>query len=574
MILTGLLNCGVSSRSLQVCSLFFFKYVNHFKISVNNKVSKAYLREEKMKATDLLVNCLENEGVEYIFGIIGKEVIDIAHSLSKSTKIQYIPVRHEQGAAFMAGVYGKLTGKPGVCLTTLGPGATNLLTGIACANLDHSPVIAITGQKSLNKQHKPAHQYIDIVKVYEPVSKWSRQITDANTIPEIIRKAFRVALMEKPGAVVLEIPENIASENAITKPLPITSLPKSIPAADALKSANKLLDQCNHPFIIIGNGVIRGKAVAEVCAFIEQLECPVTTSFMAKGILSKDHPQNYFTFGYTDKDYVLRGIEESDLLIVIGFDFNEKLPSEWNRKKTPVVHIDATPAETGEYYPVAVELVGSIRHTIPLLITERLSPKQWDPSGDLKMRIKTSYSIEKMASKDPSLTIENILHVIEKVSDDQTIIVSDVGAHKISIARTFQPANANQLIISNGLASMGISIPGSIGAKLASPKSTVICITGDGGALMTFSELETAKRLGLTFVVIVLNDSILKLEEETMKKKFGESFGVAFTNPDFLLLAKSFGITGIRPKTIKEFEEMLQETMAATNKFVLFDMEI
>jgi acetolactate synthase I/II/III large subunit len=526
-----------------------------------------------MKASDVLVSCLENEGVEYIFGIIGKEVIDLADSLSKSKQIQFVPVRHEQGAAFMAGVYGKLTGKPGVCLATLGPGATNLLTGIATAHLDHSPVIALTGQKVLNMQHKSAHQYIGISRVFEPASKWSHQILSANTIPEVIRKAFRIALTEKPGAVVLEIPENVASENVTTKPLPVTVLPESVPSIGALKSAKVLIEQSIHPFIIIGNGVIRGGAVKEAQALIDQLGCPVTTSFMGKGILSKDHPENYYTFGFTNKDYVTRGIDEADLLIVIGLDFEEKLPTEWNRKKVPIIHIDATPAEVDEYYPVKAELVGSIRLTLALLISNGIISTGWKPSGKLKNRIEMSYLIEENSNKDTFLTIENILHVIEKVSNEQTIIVSDVGSHKISIARMFQPRNANQLIMSNGFASMGISIPGAIGAKFACPDQTVICITGDGGALMTFSELETAKRLGLSFVIIVLNDSMLKLEVEMMNQKFGESFGTTFANPDFLLLANSFGIKGVRPNSTIEFEEMLRNAIGSKNELILFDIK-
>jgi acetolactate synthase I/II/III large subunit len=514
-----------------------------------------------MKATDILVSCLENEGVEYIFGIIGKEVIDLANSLSKSEKITYIPVRHEQGAAFMADIYGRISGKPGVCLATLGPGATNLLTGIASATLDHSPVIALTGQKSQDSQHQNTHQYLDITKIYGPATKWSIQVKNANTIPEIIRKSFRAATEGNPGAVLIEIPENIATENVTKKPLTITNLPISIPATEPLNLATKLINESKSPFIIIGNGVIRQGAVEEVQAFIAQLGCPVTHSFMAKGILVKGHPQNYYTFGFNEKDYVLRGIEESDLLVVIGFDFVERLPSEWNRKNIPVIHIDNLPAELDEGYPVMVKLIGNLKETLPLFTTSEIIPKPWQPSGDLKKRIEEAFSIKENTNGDSTLTIEKILHAVERNQTDQTLVISDVGSHKVAIARTYQPNDARQLIISNGLASMGISIPGAIGAKLASPEKTVICITGDGGALMNFAELETAKRLGLSFVIILLNDSMLKIEDEMMKQKFGESFGITFSNPDFIQLAKAFGIRGMKPETIEEFETMLGEAM-------------
>ncbi|WP_312469075.1 acetolactate synthase large subunit [Neobacillus sp.] len=527
-----------------------------------------------MKASDVVVSCLENEGVEYIFGIIGKEVLDLAHSLSASEKIKYIPVRHEQGAAFMADVYGRISGKPGVCMATLGPGATNLLTGIASANLDYSPVIALIGQTGLDKQHKHVHQYIDIEKVFEPVTKWSVQIKAANMIPEIIRKSFRIASEEKPGAVVIQIPENIAMENVTTKPIAVSSLPKSVPAAEALKLAAQLLNQSLRPFILVGNEVIRQEAVKEVQTFIENLGSPVAQSFMAKGILPKAHPQNFYTFGFNQKDYVLKGFEEADLLIVIGFDIREKLPSEWNMKKVPVIHISASAADVDECYPVKVELVGNLKESLPLFLKNEIKPKHWLPAGDLKNRIVESYSIVEKVGDDSSLTIEHILQAIERAQTEDTIVISDVGSHKISVARTYQPKHANQLIISNGFASMGISIPGAIGAKVAAPEKTVICITGDGGALMNFSELETAKRLGLSFIIILLDNSMLKLEVDMMKRKFANSFGVTFTNPDFIQLAASYGVKAMKPTNTIEFEAMLTEAIKLKNEIVLLDTRL
>ncbi|MDP4083209.1 MAG: acetolactate synthase large subunit [Bacillota bacterium] len=524
-----------------------------------------------MKASDMLIRCLENEGVEYIFGIIGKEIIDIAHSLSKSKQIRFVPVRHEQAAAFMADIYGRVSGKPGVCLTTLGPGAANLLTGIASAYLDHSPVVALTGQKSLNVQYKPAHQYIDIQRIFEPVSKQSLQIIESNTVPEVIRRAFVTACQEKTGPVVLTIPENVASENCITKPFPITASPVSVPSKEALKTAYKALNQCERPFIIVGNGVIRGQAEKEAVAFIEKLGCPVTSTFMAKGVLSADDPQNYYTFGFQEKDYVLRGIEEADLLVVMGFDFNEKLPSEWNKKKAPIIHIDTVPSGIDEYYSIRAELVGTIKETLHSMLSEEIAERKWKPSANLKERLQTSFSIGEENIQNPALTIENILHVIERNANEQTIILCDVGSHKVSVARTLQPKHGKQLIISNGFASMGIAIPGAIGAKLASPEKKVICITGDGGALMNIAELETAKRLGLSFVIILLNDEMLKLEVDMMNQKFGESFGVSFTNPNFLELAESFKIKGARPKNIYEFESILQHGMNSITDITLID---
>ncbi|MBY0098766.1 acetolactate synthase large subunit [Mesobacillus maritimus] len=527
-----------------------------------------------MKVSDLMVTCLENEGVEFIFGIVGTETLDLADSLSKSTKIQFVNVRHEQGAAFMADVYGRLSNKVGVCLSTLGPGATNLLTGMASAQLDHSPVLALIGQADVGRNHKESHQYIDLSKLFEPVTKLCTQIKESQTLPTNIRKSFRLAMMEKPGAVAVILPENFLSEMITNMPLPVMPLPKSIPDMDSVKSTIRLLTNCTKPFIILGNGVIRQHAVPEVQTFIDTLQAPVTHSFMAKGILEKEHPCNFFTFGFNEKDEVIKGIEQADLIISIGFDFVEKLPKDWNKRKIPVLHIDALPAETNEFYPARYELVGNIKETLQLLNESELPIKSWEPSGNLKERLLDVHKIKKNEQKSASrpFTIENMLHCIEDYTPENSIVVSDVGAHKVSIARTYQPKNPNRVIISNGLASMGIAIPGSIGAKLACPNDPVICITGDGGALMNFAEIETAKRLGLSFIIIVLNDSMLKLEVQQMDQLFGESYGVTFENPDFIQLAEGFGIEGKQARNLDEFQSALQESLPTLENIVLIEV--
>ncbi|MDR7077343.1 acetolactate synthase-1/2/3 large subunit [Neobacillus niacini] len=526
-----------------------------------------------MKATDLLVQCLENEGVEYIFGIMGSETLDLMDSLSKSKQIQFINVRHEQGAAFMADIYGRLTKKAGVCLATLGPGATNLLTGISSANLDHSPVVAITGQAGLERQYFESHQYLDIVKIFEPATKWSVQIKDSQTISTIIRKAFRIAQMEKPGAVLIELPENLAPQMIPGQPLPVTPIPKTTPTSQSIEDAITIIGQSQKPLVMVGNGIIRQEAEAGLLTFIENLKSPVIHSFMAKGVLPKNHPLNYFTFGFNMKDEVLPLIEESDLLIVVGFDFVEKLPKDWNKKKCPIIHIDPLPAEMDEHYPVRRELVGDLNELFQALNKWEFPSKPWVPSGNLQEQIRTVYKMDVNLNENLSLTIENVLSVMEKLSTEQTIIISDVGSHKVSIARTYQPKQAGRLIISNGLASMGIAVPGSIGAKLACPDAPVICITGDGGALMNISELETAKRLGLSFIIILLNDSTLKLEKQMMQQKFANSYGTSFENPDFVQLAESFGINGVRPKDLHEFEQVLDGALNKTNSLTLIDVQ-
>lgn len=525
-----------------------------------------------MKATDLLVQCLENEGVEYVFGIMGKETLDLMDSLSKSKKIQFINVRHEQGAAFMADVYGRLTKKVGICLATLGPGATNLLTGISSANLDHSPVVAITGQAGFESQHPESHRYVDIVKVFEPATKWSVQIKDPQTIPRVIRKAFRLAKLEKPGAVLIELPENLAPQMVTNQPLPVSPSPKSAPISQAIKDAHFLLNNSQNPLVIVGNGVIRQDAVREFLDFVENLKSPVIHSLMAKGILPKNHQLNYFTFGFKKNDEVLPIIEQSDLLIVIGFDFVECPPKDWNKSKCPILHIDTVPAEMDEQYAVKGELVGDLKETLKALSGQNILSKPWAPSCNLKEQIRTAYQIDLDPKEEQTLTIENILTVVEKYSTEKTIVISDVGAHKISIARTYQPKQAGRLILSNGFASMGIALPGSIGAKLACPDDPVICITGDGGALMNFSELETAKRLGLSFIVIILNDSTLKLENQMIQEKFGFNFGTNFGNPDFVQLAESFGVKGVRPNRLTDFVQVLKAALNQKDELTLIEV--
>lgn len=530
--------------------------------AMNNQrthVCEKSIMEVYMKATDVLVQCLENEGVEYVFGIMGKETLDLIDSLSRSKQIQFVNTRHEQGAAFMADVYGRLSRKAGVCLATLGPGATNLLTGIASATLDFSPVVAFIGQAGFERQHKESHQYLDLVKIFTPVTKWSIQIKDSLTLTEVVHNAFRRAKMEKPGAVIVELPENLAAQEINEDALTIKPVPISVSAKEEIIAAIAHINNSQRPFIIIGNGVIRAEAVTEVQAFIDCLQAPVTHSMKAKGILTKDHPSNYFTFGFSQQDEVLQGIEKADLLIVIGYDFVERLPKEWNKKKQPVIHINATSAEPDEYYPLQSELVGDVKRVVQAMIELEITPKPWEPSGNLREQIKQVYQLNERSYSSSSIT--SILKAIERRTCENTIVLSDVGSHKISIARTYQPKKPNKVIISNGLASMGIAIPGAIGAKLACPADPVICITGDGGALINLAEIETAVRLGLSFVMIVLNDSKLKLEEQMMLQKLGNDYGTAFGNPDFVKLAESFGIRGERPTSIIEFEDMLDKAL-------------
>lgn len=512
-----------------------------------------------MKASDLLVTCLENEDVKYVFGIVGKETLDLVHSLTESS-IEFIVVRHEQSASFMANVYGQLTGKSGVCTATLGPGATNLVTGIGSAYLDYAPVVAICGQASINRQHKTTHQHIDLVQLFNPITKWAVQIKDAYTIPEIIRKAFKTAQYEKPGPVFIDLPENIAKENVINGSV-ITKSEEGRSTADktSIEKITRLINQSQKPFILVGNGAIRQKAEKDLLTLVEKLNIPVAHTFTAKGILPPDHPLNFYTFGFSEKDYVINLLREADLIIAIGLDIVENPPSNWNTDKKPIIHIDSQPSEIDEFYPVEFEVIGNIKESLFLLNKELLKKKRWTNLDEKLQRIKQAHGIDQHLTEKSEFLLTDVIKTIQISIDSNTILVSDVGAHKLEIARCFQPMNSNNVLISNGFASMGIALPGAIAAKLARSNQSVICVTGDGGFLMSLAELETAKRLNTSFLIVVLSDGMYGLEKKMMVEQQSSDCGVYFSNPDFVQLAESFGIKGYRAQNTVELKTLIQK---------------
>ncbi|MEH7345875.1 acetolactate synthase large subunit [Bacillus sp. JJ1532] len=525
-----------------------------------------------MKASDLFVKCLENEGVKYIFGIPGEENTDFVDSLIESD-IELILVHHEQAAAFMADVYGRLTGKPGVCLATLGPGATNLLTGIGDAFLDHAPLVAITGQASLERIHKESHQYVDIVGVFDKITKWNQQIRVAHTIPEIVRKAFKQAVLEKPGAVHIELPEDIAMQETEGKPLPVSQKPSSSPSRSSLNKAAEAINRSKKPIILAGNGVIRDEAAVELRQFAEAKNIPVVNTFMAKGVLPANHPLTLYTVGMQAKDYVLCGFDQADLIITVGYDFVEYLPKYWNDEAgNGIVHIDSLPAEVDAYYPLEAELVGNVKEALEALSPLVEKKELWPAVVKLKEQL-----VEKLHASDElsgsPVKPQRIIADIKKAEKGEAIIISDVGAHKLWIARLYQPEKPNHTIISNGWATMGIAVPGAIAAKLAHPEKPVIAVTGDGGFLMNGVELATAKRLGLAFVVIIFHDSKFGLIEWKQLNKFNRSADIEFTDPNFLDFAKSFGVKGMKVTHSDELLPMLEKALSS-NEIVLIDVDV
>jgi acetolactate synthase I/II/III large subunit len=510
-----------------------------------------------MKASELFIRCLEAEGVRYIFGLPGEENIEFLHSLYDS-KIEFILTHDERGAAFMANAYGRFSGKPGVCLSTLGPGATNLITGIADALLDFSPMVAITGQAGLSKLHKESHQYIDILSVLKPVTKWNARIEIPRTIPEIIRKAFRMASLEKPGPSHIELSEDIASSEADGFPMPQETLRHPDPPAEVLAEAVSLIKNARMPLILAGNGVLRAKAAKQLRDFATKTQIGVTTTFMGAGALPADHECFISAVGLQSKDYISCGFDMADLVIAVGYDPVEFSPSYWNPdgRKT-VIHISLTPADTDASY-APLELIGDIQTTLCSLADKMDSGK--DISYYHKLKLYSDHALH-FSTRGFPLKPLRVISDIRKALGRDDILISDVGAHKIWIARFYPAYEENSVIISNGFASMGFALPAAISAKLLYPEKNIIASIGDGGFLMSMCELNTAVRLGLNIVCLIFNDGGYGLIEWKEKLRFGKDFFVKFKSPDFKAMALAFGAKGYRVTSEDGLLPVIQEAL-------------
>jgi acetolactate synthase-1/2/3 large subunit len=514
-----------------------------------------------MKASDLIVQCLENEQVRYVFGLPGEEILDILDSFLES-RITFIPTRHEQGAAFMADAYGRLTGRPGVCLSTLGPGATNLATGVADANLDRAPLVAITGQAGRDRIHKESHQRVDIVEHFRPLTKWNTRVETAGVIPEVIRKAFKLAESEKPGACHIEVPEDLAREETDGAPLSTERARRPSPDRQALETAARLIESASFPLIFAGNGVIRGGASGELRKFARAHGIPVAHTFMAKGSMPYDDDLCLLSVGLQARDYISCGFDKADLIIAIGYDPVEYAPKFWNpdRKKS-IVHIDFTPAEVDSFYQPAVEVVADVREAIELL--GGLVKGQKDPTPYHTLRRVILAELEEGAADEAfPLKPQRILKDLRTHMGRDDILISDVGTHKLWIARTFPAYEPNTVLISNGYAAMGFALPAAIAAKLVHPERKVVAVSGDGGFLMNCQELETAHRLGLGIVNVIFRDGGYNLIQWKQQTHLGRESGVKFGNPDFVALAAAFGAKGFRVDSARALGPILAEALA------------
>src|SRR4029079_1138048 len=516
----------------------------------------------RRRASDVFVECLEAEGVRYVFGIPGEETLDLNQSLANSS-VTFIPVRHEQGGASMADMYGRLTGRAGVCLGTLGPGAMNLVTPIGDAFLDRAPVVALTGQAALERMHKESHQFIDLVGLFRPITKWNARVTSPDIIPEVVRKAFKVAESEKPGATMLELPEDVmAAETEEVDPLRRRRPVSPEPAARELLKAADLIRSAISPVVLAGNGVVRAHAAPALREFCRATGIAVAETVMGKGLVDAYDSHALGTVGLHARDYALAGFEDADVVITAGYDLVEHAPSNWNpRKDKRIVCIDSARSEVDEPFVTEVELIGDLYHILSRLTEELRHAPRTVHSSRLDDIVLGRFEAAKDDDAFP-MQPPRALWEIRQALGRHDMLISDVGLHKLWIARMFPAHEPNTVLIANGLAGMGVALPPAIAAKLVHPERHVVTVNGDGGFLMNAQELETAVRLRTPVVNVIWENSQFRSIVCEQDKKFGRHFGTDFTNPDFVRLADAFGMPAWRCEGVEDLGRHLQHALS------------
>jgi acetolactate synthase I/II/III large subunit len=518
----------------------------------------------------------------------GEETNDLMMSLLDSKQIKFILVRHEQAAAFMADVYGRITQKVGVCLSTLGPGATNLTTGVANANMDRSPVLAITGQTETHLLHKESHQNMDAVTMFKPITKWSWSIRNADSIPEIIRRAFKISLEEKAGGVHLVLPRDIAKQNSDIEPIRTQALSRPKPAHKLVEIAAKMIAEAEQPLLLLGNGVIRGNATSCLRQFVEDTGIYSMNTFMAKGIISDKSERHLQTIGIKEADHSQIAMKEADLVVAVGYDLVEYSPKNWNKDlNKKIIHIDFTYAEVDTYYPPTVEISADIEYTIDAILDELKKKKKnncnlgkfprYGKTPHLFMKIKQEIVRRTNRFNDDfsyPIKPQKLLQDVRNALDEKDIVISDVGAHKLWIAKVYDTFNPNTCLITNGFCSMGFALPGAIAAQLARSNQKVVAMCGDGGFLMNVQEIETAVRLKLPIIIIVWCDCDFGMISLKQIHEFGKSAFTRFNNPDFVTLAQSFGARGYDVKSTKDFCNILEKAKESTDVPVIISINV
>ena len=516
-----------------------------------------------MKTSDLFVKALENEGVEYIFGIPGEENLDFLNSLQGST-IKLILTRHEQGAGFMAATYGRLTGQPGVCLATLGPGATNLITPAAYAQLGGMPMMMITGQKPIKLSKQGQFQIVDIVTMMRPITKYTKQVVHGNSVAATVREAFRLATEERPGAVHIELPEDIAAEPADDRMYHVERTRRPDADSRAIETAIEVLKNAKMPLILVGAGANRKRTSVALTALIEQTGIPFFNTQMGKGVIDERHPAYLGTAALSDHDFLHCAVERADVILNVGHDVIEKPPFFMEEGGSKVIHVNFEPAQIDPVYFPQLDVVGDIATSVNRIKAGLSKQAHWDFSYfyRVKEEVRKRLSLYSEDTRFPILP-QSAVHTIRQELDEDGIVTLDNGVYKVWFARNYLCYQNNSLLLDNALATMGAGLPSAMLAKLINPDRKVISVCGDGGFMMNSQEMETAVRIGLDLVVIILNDNaygMIKWKQEGMGF---ENFGLDYNNPDFVKYAESYGATGHRPSSHQEFTETLQKVLSS-----------
>ena len=529
------------------------------------------MTESKRGTAELIVECLENEGVTHVFGIPGEENIKLVDAISRSS-IQYVLTRHEQGASFMAETYGRLTGRAGVCSATLGPGAINLLLGTADATTNSTPLIALSAQVGMNRSFKESHQGLDLVAMFAPAVKWSALVATPGAVPEMIRKAFKLAQTERPGAVYLAVPEDVEQAPAPGRGAP---LPVNVPRADEpspgqVERAGALLRAAHRPIVLAGHGAARAGAAPALRRFAEISGIPVATTFHGKGVFPDDHPLALGAVGFMRHDYVNFGFDQADLIIAVGYELQEFDPVRINpRGDTKIIHLHRFPAEVDAHYDVAVGLHSDIGRSLDAL-TDAVGPRTGGTPGRDRIRALLAGELARGQRDDRfPLAPARIVADTRAALGREDIVLVDTGALKMWMARLYPTYEPNTCLISNGLSTMAWTVPGAIGAKIARPDCRVLVATGDGAFLMNSQEIETALRLGVPFVILIWVDDAYGLISWKMDLEIGRNVDTTFGNPDFVAYAQSFGASGYRISSAGELLPVLRTALSADTVSVI-----
>jgi acetolactate synthase-1/2/3 large subunit len=519
--------------------------------------------EQERSTAELIVECLENEGVTHVFGIPGEENIRLMEALSKSS-IEYVLTRHEQGASFMAETYGRLTGKAGVCSATLGPGAINLLLGTADATTNSTPLIALSAQVGMQRSFKESHQGVDLVSMFAPATKWSALMATPGAAPEMIRKAFKLAQTERPGAVYLAVPEDVeeAAAPAGLSPLRVNVPSGGDPSAEQVSRAAQILREAANPVVLAGHGAARAGASEALIRFAQALNIPVATTFHGKGVFPDDHPLALGTVGFMRHDYVNFGFERADVIVAVGYELQEFNPVRINPNgSTKIIHVHRFPAEVDAHYDVSVGLTADISHSLDALAAAvwRKSPSAGaEPIRELISSELSSGQQDQRFPMHPARIVADTRAALGR----EDIVLVDTGALKMWMARLYPTYAPNTCLISNGLSTMAWTVPGAIGAKIARPEANVLVATGDGSFLMNSQEIETALRMRLPFVILIWVDDAYGLISWKMDMEIGHNVDTRFANPDFVRYAESFGAKGYRIEAADELLPTLRTALA------------